>query len=107
MFNGYQVSSHLVNERAERVAAIAMTMGFGEIRWKFAGSNETGKRIEAVTTSGLIVVLSENEKLIVTMYPATVDKVTALFAKLDKAVPPSLYQVLTKNKKKGYLELCK
>lgn len=107
MLTGYTISRHLLEERSDRVAYIGMTMGFGEIQYKFHSANKLGKRIEAITTTGVIVVLSNDEKAIITMFPATIDKAAAMFkdAGEDK-IPYNLYCTIKKNQLKGYLKMC-
>ena len=107
MLTGYTISRHLLEERGDRIAYIGMTMGFGEIQYKFRSANKMGDRIEAITNTGVIVVLSVNEKLIITMFPATIDKAAALFREAgEDKIPYSLYNTIKKNQLKGYLKMC-
>ena len=105
MLTGYTISRHLLEERSDRVAAIGRTIGFGEIEYKFQSANNHGDRIEAITSTGIIVVLAVNEKLIITMYPATLDKVCALFKKKGENVPQNLKNTIKRNQK--YMKVCK
>jgi len=96
MIKGYAISTHLIKERADRVAAIAQYIGFGEIKYRFEKEN----KIEAITTTGILIVLDKQEKLIVTMYVPGIDKVFSLFG---GNVPREVKLQAEKNlKNKGY-----
>ena len=100
MLSGYKVSAHLIQDRGDRIVEISKRMGFGEIAYSFKEATKT----EAITTTGVLVVLSKDEKTIITMYPATLEKATALFRKNSfKTIPNEIYKVIQNNLRHGHV----
>lgn len=93
MLKGYKVSTHLINDRADRVMFISKAMGFGEVSYHFKIKN----RYEALTTTGVLLVLAADKQTIITMYPVSHSKANALF---HGKIPLELEKVIRYNEKK-------
>lgn len=93
MLQGYTMSRHLCEDRADRLTRIAMTIGFGEV------VKET-YHVEAttlLTNTGVVYVVNKAQKYIITVYVATLDEVLAMY---DGNAPVSLVNKARKNERK-------
>ena len=63
-------SKHALNERADRIAYIATTIGFGEIIARKLVVDERGKVMRLLTDTGVIIVTDPHEECILTMWIA-------------------------------------
>lgn len=87
-------SNHCIEDRNERVYEIASTVGFGEIMGYFPGAHE----VKAITTTGVLFIMTPNKKKVITLYIATMAQAKKLF---KGEVPAQLKKVLKGYEKKG------
>lgn len=92
MFNDYTLSMHLRNDRADRVAKIATTIGFGEI---IKETVHKGADI-LLSDTGVIFVVNKVAKIIITIYPGSVKEITAIY---HGKIPQPLFKQILKNEK--------
>lgn len=103
MLVNYKISSHLSNDRAERVAYIGTTVGFGDIKYVFP----IGERYEAITNTGVLIILAADKATIVTMYLMNINKARAIFtANNFESIPPTIKKIIVKNMQSGIWENC-
>ena len=89
-----EFSNHCIEERTERIYEIASTIGFGEIMQYFPGAHE----VKAITTTGVLFIMTPNKKKVITLYIATMAQAKKLF---KGEVPAQLKKVLRGYEKKG------
>lgn len=95
-------SRHIVEDRIDRYVAIATKIGFGEILYTVNSTNRYGDTIMQLTSTGVIIVKTPDEKLI-TIYCGTIATVKKHF-RLD-CMPRDLFFTIRNNEKKGYCNL--
>jgi hypothetical protein len=95
------VTNHLSEDRIDRAVFIATTIGFGEIIHKVKKANKEGKeRCYCITNTGVIIVKTPDEKVVITMYIAGKKQTSELFNGKDN-VPSSLWTTVCSNEKKN------
>lgn len=93
-------SDHLLNDRSDRLTRIALNCGFGEEVKKVRGKNG---HILTLTTTGVIFVMSKDEKVIITAYTATMPQVQAIFYN-GQEIPRSIKCQVERNDRRGFIE---
>ena len=74
------ITYHISEERIDRAMFIMETVGIGEIIKEERCIDEHGRvSWQCFTNTGVILVLSENRKMLITLYIATQPKVSAMF----------------------------
>ena len=95
------ISNHFMEERADRYAFIATTIGLGTIihsyrqEWSKYGDAPTTVNI---TSTGIAMIMTENNKL-VTMYVLTINEAKKYF---NNAIPTLIEAIIKTNMKKKY-----
>ena len=87
---------HISEDRLDRACFIMQTVGIGEIVKEERCIQEDGRiSWQCLTNTGVILVLSEDRKVAITLYIATQAKVSAMY----KGNTPSwMFKVVKKNK---------
>lgn len=103
MLINYKISPHLANDRAERIAYIGTTVGFGDVKYIFP----IGERYEAITSTGVLIILGADKVTIVTMYLMNITKAKAIFSanNFDR-IPPTINKIIMKNIQTGIWKNC-
>ena len=98
------VTNHLSEDRIDRAVFIATTIGFGEVIHKTKKANKEGKeRCYCITDTGVIIVKTPDEKVVITMYIAGKKQTSELFNGKDN-VPSSLWTTVCRNEKRKLSE---
>jgi hypothetical protein len=90
-------SEHILNERMERVVAIAMAVGMGEV--VLTVPDKEPHRVASLTSTGVVFITAENGT-VVTIYLATYPQVDKLYHVAGKEIPKAIKQVVKNNAKK-------
>lgn len=87
---------HISEDRLDRACFIMQTVGIGEIVKEERCIQEDGRiSWQCLTNTGVILVMSEDRKIVITLYIATQAKVSAMY----KGNTPSwMFKVVKKNK---------
>ena len=87
---------HISEDRLDRACYIMQTVGIGEIVKEERCIQEDGRiSWQCLTNTGVILVLSEDRKIVITLYIASQAKVSAMY----KGNTPSwMFKVVKKNK---------
>ena len=94
-------SYHISEERVDRACYIMQTIGIGEVIKEERCVDEKGRiSWQCLTNTGVILVLSEDKKIAITLYIATQPKVSAMY---QGKTPSWVINMVRKNRK--YAEL--
>lgn len=95
-------SIHCVRDRADRIAFIATTIGFGEIIQKRVFYTKDGRSsIRCLTSTGVIICKDMSETKVITMFIAREYQVVSMYC--GGHVPSYIFAKVRKNKK--YLKM--
>lgn len=97
MIEGVKLSYHMIQDRSDRAVYIQLNMGIGtRIIKEVRQIDEDGKvSWQCLTDTGVLVALSEDRKILITMYIATQPKVSAMF---EGNTPGWVLRMVKKNK---------
>lgn len=98
----FRFSNHILNDRADRVAYIATTVGFGEVIARKLVSDERGTVMRLLTDTGVILVTDPKEECVLTMWIADPTQVRDFC--LDAAKNQVMLRMVKKYLNKGYQE---
>lgn len=100
-----KISKHCINERRERLTAIIQTVDLGEEMACFTGHNEFGEVLEVITTTGVLILKSPVDGMVITAYMITIEKASAIYKRHGYSrVPTALEKTIKNNiKKRGFL----
>ena len=93
---------HARRERISRIDYIIDTVGIGEVIASIATTDSLGRKgYQKLTSSGVIIVLSADERTVVTMFIATLGQACAVYKtdKNCKFLPDGLYKRINNNAK--------
>lgn len=93
MLKNYTMSRHLIEDREERLVKIAMTIGFGEV---IKESTHNGATI-FLTNTGIIYVVNKQLKIIITVYVATINEISAIY---NGKIPSCIFNKVKKNERR-------
>lgn len=96
-------SRHMTTDRADRYVTIATKVGFGEVMYTVERDGQYGLVTMELTSTGVIIVRSSQDRAIITMYCATVSTVKCYFG-LER-MPTNLYFSVRSNEKRGYCNI--
>ena len=89
-------SYHISEDRLDRAMFIMTTIGIGEVIKEQKCVDEKGRiSWQCLTNTGVILVLSEDRKIAVTLYIATQPKVSAMY---EGKTPSWVIKMVRKNK---------
>ena len=90
------ITYHISEDRLDRACFIMQTVGIGEIVKEERCVQEDGRiSWQCLTNTGVILVMSEDRKIVITLYIASQAKVSAMY----KGNTPSwMFKVVKKNK---------
>ena len=89
-------SYHISEERLDRALYIMQTIGIGEIIKEQPVPNDKGMTWQCLTNTGVILVLSEDKKICITLYIASQPKVSAMY---QGKTPSWVINMVRKNRK--------
>lgn len=90
------ISYHIAEDRLDRAILIMTTIGLGNIVKEQKAINASGRPCwECITDTGVIIVLDEPKKVAITLYIASMPKVSAIY---KGQTPGWLIKVVKKNK---------
>ena len=91
------ITYHISEERVDRACYIMQTIGIGEVIKEVRCVDDKGRTSwQCLTNTGVILVLSEDKKMCITLYIATQPKVSAMY----KGKTPSwIINMIKKNRK--------
>lgn len=95
-----QFSKHALTERADRIAFIATTVGFGNVIKRRMVTDERGKAMRLLTDTGVIIVTNPEETMILTMWIAGPAQVKEFY--VDEMRNQAVLRLVKKYKEKGY-----
>ena len=90
------ITYHISEDRLDRACFIMQTIGIGEIVKEEKVIQETGRiSWQCLTNTGVLLVMDEQKKIVITLYIATQAKVSAMY----KGNTPSwMFKIVRKNK---------
>lgn len=95
-----QFSKHALTERADRIAFIATTVGFGNVIKRRMVIDERGKAMRLLTDTGVIIVTNPEETMILTMWIAGPAQVKEFY--VGEMRNQAVLRLVKKYKEKGY-----
>ena len=90
-------SEHILNERMERVVAIAMAVGMGEV--VLSVPDKHPNRMASLTSTGVVLITADSG-VVVTMYLATYEQIDKMYHVAEKEIPKAIKKVVENNRKK-------
>lgn len=93
-------SNHALNERADRIAYIATTIGFGKVIARKLVVDERGKAMRLLTDTGVVIVTDPHEERILTMWIADPTQVKDFYP--DGVRNQAVLRLVKKYMEKGY-----
>lgn len=93
-------SNHALNERADRIAYIATTIGFGKVIARKLVVDERGKVMRLLTDTGVVIVTDPREECILTMWIADPTQVKDFYP--DGVRNQAVLRLVKKYMEKGY-----
>ena len=90
-------SEHILNERMERVVAIAMAVGMGEV--VLSVPDKHPNRTASLTSTGVVLITADSG-VVVTMYLATYEQIDKMYHVAEKEIPKAIKKVVEDNRKK-------
>lgn len=90
-------SEHILNERMERVVAIAMAIGMGEV--VLSVPDKHPNRTASLTSTGVVLITADSG-VVVTMYLATYEQIDKMYHVAEKEIPKAIKKVVENNRKK-------
>lgn len=97
MLKGYQVSKHLIRDRAERVEKIGKYIGFGTELFSVRDSKENCEYV--VTTTGILLVCRGN--FIITMICPDFQRMASVHKMAGREMTGEMIRQTRKNEKKA------
>ena len=99
----FTFSRHLIEERANRLAVLRDYVGFTNLVFEVREWDREHRDYKrtGITSTGILVVMTDDRSKVITAYLASMDKTVALSRKAGKKqVPPKLYEKILKNMKR-------
>ena len=91
------ITYHISEDRLDRACYIMQTIGIGEIIKECKCVDEKGRTSwQCLTNTGVLLVLDEHKKMIVTLYIASQPKVSAMY---EGKTPSWVINMVKKNRK--------
>lgn len=91
------ITYHISEERVDRACYIMQTIGIGEVIKEEKCVDEQGRiSWQCLTNTGVILVLSEDKKIAITLYIASQPKVSAMY---QGKTPSWVINMVRKNRK--------
>ena len=91
------ITYHISEERVDRACYIMQTIGIGEVIKEVRCVQEDGRiSWQCLTNTGVILVLSEDKKICITLYIASQPKVSAMY---QGKTPSWVINMVRKNRK--------
>ncbi len=91
------ITYHISEERIDRACYIMQTIGIGEVIKEEKCVDEQGRiSWQCLTNTGVILVLSEDKKIAITLYIASQPKVSAMY---QGKTPSWVINMVRKNRK--------
>lgn len=92
-----KISEHGRIDRVERITRIITELGIGEIVLTI--EHQEMKRLECLTSTGVILIKSSTDNIVITAYVASIERVIAMYKSQGvNNLPPSIRNKVLKNK---------
>ena len=92
-----KISEHGRIDRVERITRIITELGIGEIILTI--EHREMKRLECLTSTGVILIKSSTDNVVITAYVASIDRAVAMYKSQGiQHLPPRLRNKIIKNK---------
>jgi hypothetical protein len=92
-----KISEHGRIDRVERITRIITELGIGEIVLTI--EHREMKRLECLTSTGVILIKSSTDNVVITAYVASIDRVIAMYKSQGyTSIPTALRNKVRKNK---------
>lgn len=92
-----KMTTHVREERLDRLTYIAMNVGFGEVVLEHPHNDGSGK-IDCITDTGVLIIKSARDGAIITAYIPDINKVTAIYRKMGYTrIPTAINNRVLKN----------
>ena len=92
-----KISEHGRIDRVERITRIITELGIGEIVLTI--EHREMKRLECLTSTGVILIKSSTDNVVITAYVASIERAVAMYKSQGiQKLPPSLRSKICKNK---------
>ena len=98
----WRFSAHALNERADRIAYIATTIGFGTVIARRKIADKRGEAMRLLTDTGVVFVTDLAETTILTMWIASPTQVKEFYPTEQKN--QAVLRLVKKYMQKGYQE---
>ncbi len=98
----WKFSAHALNERADRIAYIATTVGFGTVIARRRIVDERGEVMRLLTDTGVVFVTDLAETTILTMWIADPTQVKSFYPEGQRNM--AVLRLVKKYMQKGYQE---
>lgn len=98
-----KMSAHATEDRLDRLTYIAMNVGFGDVAYKIIDTQHTD-RYYVFTTTGVMMVKTIHNDLMITAYVPTVEKTIAIFRNSGTELPTTYKRIIVKNKKHNEMQ---
>lgn len=95
-----KLSHHAAADRIERLVNIAATIGIGEEIVSFPYTDQKQQKIQSITDTGVLLVMSSDRSVLITAYMVTISKAFALYKDNGMDIPPKLIKTIQYNLKK-------
>lgn len=97
-------SKHLADDHTERAIFILTTIGLGNEILKLPERNQYGKTWHCITDTGILIVKSEDEQTVITMFALSINRLYAYYHIIGKKPPQCLIKKVENNRKKGWCD---
>lgn len=96
-----QMTSHVIDDRLDRLTYIAMNVGFGNVILERI--HEDSKKRDCFTDTGVLLIKDAYKEVLITAYIPDIDKVTAIYRNCGYATTPQEIVRLVKKNRKHYI----
>jgi hypothetical protein len=98
-----KISKHLIEDRMDRYVTIATKVGIGEVQYTVESNGQYGFVKIELTSTGVIIVRSVVDDMVITLYCATVATIKRYFG--FERMPLPLYNAVRSNERRGYCNI--
>lgn len=96
-----ELSSHAIDDRAERITNILLTIGVGNILYKIKDKPPHKEVMLCISDTGVLIIKDISSDVVITMYAMTTKKLYGIFESHFGTYPPqNLLRIVRNNEKK-------
>ena len=96
-----QMTSHVIDDRLDRLTYIAMNVGFGNVILERI--HEDSKKRDCFTDTGVLLIKDAYKEVLITAYIPDIDKETAIYRNCGYTTTPQEIVRLVKKNRKHYI----